>query len=101
MRICGMRPGISITLSAADRRRLQAIIRNRNALQKHVWRAEIVLFSADGLGTVEIMRRTGKADGASPKGEGEGEPTSALRRRQPLTPRGGAASRPLPAGGER
>jgi transposase len=34
---------------------------DRNAPQKHVWRAEIVLFSADGLGTNEIMRRTGKS----------------------------------------
>ena len=56
-----MRSGISITLTAADRRRLEAIIRNRNAPQKHVWRAEIVLLSANGLGTVEIMRRTGKS----------------------------------------
>jgi hypothetical protein len=30
---------------------LEAIVGNRNAPQKHVWRAEIVLFS------VEIMRR--------------------------------------------
>ena len=29
---------------------------DRNALHKHVWRAEIVLFSADGVGTNEIMR---------------------------------------------
>ena len=29
--------------------------------QKHAWRAEIVLLTADGLGTVEIMRRTGKS----------------------------------------
>jgi hypothetical protein len=34
--------------------------RQRNAPHKHVWRAEIVLFSADGVGTNEIMRRTGK-----------------------------------------
>src|SRR5829696_7575013 len=27
----------------------------------YVWRAEIVLLSASGLGTVEIMRRTGKS----------------------------------------
>ena len=56
-----MRPGISITLTAPDRRRLEAIIRNRNAPQKHVWRAEIVLLSADDHGTVEIMRRTQKS----------------------------------------
>jgi hypothetical protein len=56
-----MRTGISVTLAAEDRRRLEAIVRDRNAPQKHVWRAEIVLLSAAGLGTVEIMRRTGKS----------------------------------------
>jgi transposase len=56
-----MRTGISITLEASDRRRLEAVVRDRNAPQKHVWRAKIILFSADGLGTVEIMRRTGTA----------------------------------------
>ena len=53
-----MRPGITNALRAVDRRRLEG---NRNALRKHVWRAEIVHFSAAGLGTVEIMRRTGKS----------------------------------------
>jgi hypothetical protein len=48
VRIWGMRLGISITLTAADRRHLEAIIRNRNAPQKHVWRAAIVLLSDDG-----------------------------------------------------
>src|SRR3954453_23416259 len=61
MRIWGMRPGVTIALSAFDRRRLEAIVGNRNAPQKHAWRAEIVLLSAGGLGTVEIMRRTGKS----------------------------------------
>jgi len=56
-----MRPGISITVTAVDRRRLEAIAGDRNSPQKHVWRAKIVLLSADGVGTVEIMRRTGKA----------------------------------------
>src|SRR5471030_2256107 len=56
-----MRTGIFITLRPADRRRLKALTRDRNALHKHVWRAAIVLFSADGMGTNEIMRRTGKS----------------------------------------
>src|SRR4051812_790932 len=56
-----MRPGVTIALTAVDRRRLGAIVRNRNVPQKHAWRAEIVLLTADGLGTVEIMRRTGKS----------------------------------------
>ncbi len=56
-----MRNGISITLKPGDRRRLKALTRDRNAPQKHVWRAEIVLLSADGIGTNEIMRETGKS----------------------------------------
>ena len=55
-----MRTGISITLSCY-RRRLAALARDRNAPHKHVWRAEIVLLSANGVGTHEIMRRTGKS----------------------------------------
>src|SRR6187455_3889198 len=56
-----MRPGIFLTVTAADRCRLAVIAGDRNSPQKHVWRAEIVLLTADGLGTVEIMRRTGKS----------------------------------------
>ena len=56
-----MRPGISITLSPANRRRLEALVEDRNVAQKHVWRTQIVLLSADGIGTNGIMRRTGKS----------------------------------------
>ena len=56
-----MRTGISITLKLADRRRLAALARDRNTPHKHVWRAEIVLLSANGVGTNEIMRQTGKS----------------------------------------
>src|SRR5260370_39636829 len=56
-----MRPGVSITLNPSERARLEALVADRNASQKHVWRAQIVLFSADGLGTNEIMRRTAKS----------------------------------------
>ncbi len=56
-----MRTGISITVTRTDRRRLKALERDRNAPQKHVWRAGIVLLTADGLGTNEIMSRTGKS----------------------------------------
>ena len=54
-----MRTGVTIDLSPTDRKRLQAIADDRNSLQKHVWRARIVLATADGLGTVEIMRTAG------------------------------------------
>ena len=56
-----MRTGISITLKPSERKRLKVILKDRNAPQKHVWRAEIVLLSAEGLGTNEIMRRTRKS----------------------------------------
>ena len=56
-----MRTGVSFTVSPIDRARLTALIRDRNSPQKHVWRAEIVLLSADGVGTAEIMRRTAKS----------------------------------------
>src|SRR5271154_2693952 len=54
-----MRTGISIKITRPDRRRLEVITKDRNASQKHAWRAAIVLLSADGVGTNEIMRRTG------------------------------------------
>ena len=60
MRLCGMRKGITIDVTPADRRRLQSIIRDRNSPQKHVWRAQIVLLSSDGAGTMAIMRAVGK-----------------------------------------
>src|SRR4051812_50019906 len=61
MQVWRMRTGISITLKPVDRRRLTTVAGDRNAPHKHVWRAGIVLLSADGVGTNEIMRRTGKS----------------------------------------
>ena len=56
-----MRAGITVEVNSADRARLEAIVADRNSLQKHVWRARIVLMTADGIGTNAIMRRTGKS----------------------------------------
>ena len=56
-----MRKDVVVDASAADRARLEAVAANRNSPQKHVWRATIILLTAEGLGTVEIMRRTGKS----------------------------------------
>src|SRR3712207_2552213 len=56
-----MRTGIHFDLSAADRTRLEAIAADPNSRQKHAWRARIVLATADGLGTLAIVRRTGKS----------------------------------------
>jgi transposase len=56
-----MRKGITFEVSAADRARLEAVVADRNSPQKHVWRAGIILATADGFGTAAIMRRTGKS----------------------------------------
>ena len=56
-----MRAGKSLSVSSADIRRLKAVVQDRNMLQKHVWRSEIVLLTAEGVGTNEIMRRTAKS----------------------------------------
>ena len=44
-----------------DRARLEAIVADRNRRQKHVERARIVLLSANGVGTLSIMRQVGCA----------------------------------------
>jgi hypothetical protein len=51
----------NIRLGAADRGEFEAVVANRNSPQKHVWRAKIILLTADGCGTAEIMQVTGKA----------------------------------------
>src|ERR1043166_4829390 len=56
-----MRAGTVVNVTPVDRRRLEAIVADRCTLQKHVWRANIILATADGCGTTEIMRRSGKA----------------------------------------
>ena len=56
-----MRNGIKFEVSTTDRERLERVIKDRNAAQKHVWRASIILLSADGVGTAAIMRQTGKS----------------------------------------
>ena len=55
------RDDICLYVSSANRARLDAIIQDRNSPHKVVWRAAIVLATADGHGTNEIMRRTGKS----------------------------------------
>jgi hypothetical protein len=48
----GMRTGIVVNVTPADRERLAAIVANRNSPQKHVWRARIALLTAEGCGTI-------------------------------------------------
>src|SRR5271168_3315059 len=56
-----MRAGGLLSVSSADIRRLKALVQDRNTPQKHLWRAEIVLLTADGVGTNAIMRRTARS----------------------------------------
>jgi transposase len=46
-------------VSPADRAWLERLVADRNTPRKVVWRASIVLATAEGVGTMEIMRRTG------------------------------------------
>jgi transposase len=56
-----MRAGIVVNVTPEDRRRLEAVVADRSAPQKHVWRAKIILATADGYGTAEVMRRSGRS----------------------------------------
>ena len=49
-----------VIVSPSDRLRLAAITSAPSSPQKYVWRARIVLLSADGTGTSTIMSATGK-----------------------------------------
>jgi Homeodomain-like domain len=55
------RDDLCIDVSRSRRARLEALITDRNTPSKMVWRAKIVLATADGQGTNEIMRRTAKS----------------------------------------
>lgn len=54
-----MRAGIKVEVRREDRRRLDRIVGDRNTPQKHAARARVILATADGCGTLEIMRRSG------------------------------------------
>ena len=56
-----MRKDISIDVSPAEQARLEQLVADRNQPSKVVWRAKIILATADGLGTMAIMRATGKS----------------------------------------
>jgi hypothetical protein len=61
LRVWRMRTGISFSLTPEDRDRLSALVADRNAPQKHVWRARMVLLTADRFGTNAIMAATDKS----------------------------------------
>ena len=50
-----------ISIGAADRERLEQLVRDRNTPQKVVWRARIVLLAGDGLTAVAIAAAVGKS----------------------------------------
>ena len=54
-----MRKSTTIDLTETDHRALSAIVTDRNSPQKQVWRAQIVLLTGEGCGTMELTRRTG------------------------------------------
>src|SRR5438034_2891424 len=50
-----------ISITAADRERLERLVRDRNTPQKVVWRARIVLLASDGLTAEGIAAAVGKS----------------------------------------
>ena len=56
--------GITVKVTAEARAQLEAVLADQNSPQKHVWRARIVLLTADGCGTAEIMRGSGTSKNA-------------------------------------
>ena len=64
--VCAMRKGIFLHVTSTDRQRLEAIVRDPKSAQKHVWRAWVVLLTANGHGTAAIMAETGAFEALSP-----------------------------------
>ncbi len=54
-----MRAGIAITITPEDLHRLEGIVRDRNSPQKKVVRAQVLIVTAEGCRTNEVMRRSG------------------------------------------
>jgi transposase len=50
-----------VSLIPGDRAKLEGWVADRNTPQKLVWRSRIVLLSADGAGTMAIVRAVGKS----------------------------------------
>ena len=44
-----MREGVEVRLRPGDRERLEGVVSDRKSAQHHVWRARIVLMTADGI----------------------------------------------------
>ena len=54
-----MRAGIIVEVTSEDRDHLELIVGDRNTPQKHAARARVILATAEGCGTLEIVRRSG------------------------------------------
>jgi hypothetical protein len=54
-----MRDGAAVRLQPGDWGRLEGVVGDRKSPQHHVWRARIVLMTADGAGTMAIRAATG------------------------------------------
>jgi hypothetical protein len=54
-----MRRATTIDLTETDRLTLSDLVTDRNSPQKHAWRAQTVLLTAEDCGTMELTRRTG------------------------------------------
>jgi hypothetical protein len=63
-----MRQGTTLHVSPADRRRLEAVVADRNSPQKHVWRVKVALAAADG--TAPPRSGAARACLAPPSGAG-------------------------------
>lgn len=55
-----MKEGVEVRLRPGARERLEGVVGDRKSPQHHVWRARIVLMTADGAGTMAIRAATGK-----------------------------------------
>jgi hypothetical protein len=57
-----MRTGITVTVNAEERLAVDALVENRNTPAKVVWRARIVLATADDCGTNQRNHASGEED---------------------------------------
>lgn len=56
-----MLTGFSISVTASDKARLEAIVSARGSPQKHVWRERIILLTGQVLRALAIMAAAGKS----------------------------------------
>ena len=62
------RPMRTVTVTPEDRHRLEAIVMDRKRRRNNVARAKVILATAEGRGTNEVMRRSGPSKPARNRG---------------------------------